>query len=59
MVLKVDRRVLSNVMLKEFIALFSRYGVCLSPLSVLADSKKFSWVNDPRFYWYKSMFEDS
>ncbi|WP_409279589.1 hypothetical protein [Pseudomonas defluvii] len=59
LVVKIDRRVLSNAMTKELIALLSRYGICLAPLSVLADSKKFSWIKDPGFYWYKSMFEDS
>jgi hypothetical protein len=46
------------VMLRELIALLCRYGVDLSPLSVLATSKRFKWIQEPHYYWHRQMFEE-
>ncbi|WP_155624483.1 hypothetical protein [Burkholderia diffusa] len=59
LIVKIDRRVLDASMLREFIALLSRYNTDISALSVLASSKKFAWLKDPRCYWYKDMFKEN
>ncbi|CAG9245598.1 conserved hypothetical protein [Burkholderia diffusa] len=59
LIVKIDRRVLDASMLREFIALLSRYDIDLSALSILADSKKFAWLKDPQCYWHKRMFKEN
>lgn len=41
---------------RDLIALLWRYGVSLVALSGLADKERFKWLDDERYYWYKSMF---
>jgi hypothetical protein len=57
LIIQVDIRSLNKEALRELIALLWRYGISLSPLRVLAENKKFVWLNDVGFYWYKSMFD--
>lgn len=47
---------LNEATLRDFLALFDRYGVDMKQLAVF-DSDKFSpWFRDKNSYWYKSVF---
>lgn len=49
---------LSRDALRDLIALLWRYGISLEALSFLVKKDKFMWINDERYYWYKSMFPE-
>ena len=53
---KLDIRRLSRESLRDLIALLYRYRIPLRPLGVLADRRRFAWLNDPLKYWHRSMF---
>ncbi|BBE51950.1 hypothetical protein OYT1_ch2437 [Ferriphaselus amnicola] len=58
LIIKIEMKALNKEMLRELIALLWRYGISLAPLKVFAsNNKKFTWLDDERCYWYKSMFE--
>ena len=57
LILRINVRSLNKETLIEFIALLRRYGISLAPLSVLAANKRFGWLKDERFNWYKNMFD--
>lgn len=57
LIIGIEMRLLTKDALKELIALLWRYGIPLSPLYLLAERKKFAWLNDERGYWYKSLFD--
>lgn len=42
--------------LRELIALFTRYGVEMSQLSVFRTAKNASWFARPTSYWFKKVF---
>ena len=45
--------------LREFIALFTRYGVDLSQLGRFLAPENEAWFMDPQKYWHKKVFPDS
>lgn len=47
---------LNHAALRDLIALFWRYQIPLSPLSKIANIRRFEWLNNDKWYWYKSMF---
>lgn len=51
----VQRR-LNHDALRDLIALFRRYQIPLSPLSILADKTRFEWLKEQTASWYESMF---
>jgi hypothetical protein len=41
----------------EFVALFWRYQIDLTPLKLLAEkNKKFAWLSEAQFYWHARMY---
>jgi hypothetical protein len=56
LILQINVRSLNKVSLIELIAILRRYGISLAPLSVLALNKRFAWLKDERFNWYRNMF---
>jgi len=50
LILEINEQVLDNAMLRELIALLTRYNIDLTPLSVLANNKDFEWISEPRYY---------
>lgn len=47
---------LSKRALKEFIALYRRYGGRLGDLAVFETASNRQWFRDPRAYWYRGVF---
>ncbi|NHZ77688.1 hypothetical protein F2P44_00005 [Massilia sp. CCM 8695] len=41
----------------DLIALCRRYQIPMAPLSQIAKKERFAWLNDEKWYWYKSMFQ--
>ncbi|MFZ6755510.1 hypothetical protein ACO0KY_19320 [Undibacterium sp. Dicai25W] len=56
LIFELNLRLLGKESLWELLALLYRYGISLAPFKVLASSKKFSWLDDKKSYWYKNMF---
>ncbi|WP_162898973.1 hypothetical protein [Ralstonia solanacearum] len=55
----LDMRSLGQESLRDLIALLWRYQISLEPLALLAQRKKFIWLQDKRSYWHKSMFGEN
>ena len=58
LLLDVELTALGKDAMRELLALLWRYGIPLTPLRVLAEKKKFSWLNDTQAYWYTAMFPE-
>lgn len=58
LIITLNVRRLNNESVRDLIALLWRYGVQLKPLAEIAATRRFSWLNDPEWYWSQSMFEE-
>lgn len=52
------RKQISDVDLRELIALFHRYKVDMRPLAVFETSKNAAWFRDSRAFWHDEVFDD-
>ncbi|MDM5182149.1 hypothetical protein PO883_33815 [Massilia sp. DJPM01] len=60
LIVNLDLRFLNNDGARELIALLWRYEIPLSSFRILAEKyKKFSWLDDVKWYWHKSMFGEA
>lgn len=57
LLLSVNIAALSKEQMRELLALLWRYDLPLTPLRVLAEKKKFDWLNDSQGYWREAMFK--
>lgn len=57
LLLDIEIAALNKEAMRELLALLWRYGLPLTPLRVLAEKKKFSWLNDSQGYWHGAMFD--
>lgn len=55
LILSIDPRVLSKERLQDIFSLLWRYQIPLAPFHVLTEKKRFSWLDDKKAYWYKSL----
>ncbi len=58
-VIRIDSDVLSEVDLRDLLAIFYRYGLPMSSLSHFETDENRSWFRDPRKYWYERVFGDA
>src|SRR5450830_749147 len=57
LIISIEMKKLNKEELKDLIALLFRYQIPLAPFYLLADRKRFSWLNDPTKYWFDSLFD--
>lgn len=55
-VLEVDERRVSEMALRELLALFDRYKISMRQLKQLETPKNRKWFKDRKNYWYKRVF---
>ena len=56
LLLDIQVATLNKEGMRELLALLWRYGIPLTPLRMLAEKKKFDWLNDSQGYWHSAMF---
>jgi hypothetical protein len=57
LIIRLDMRKLGSDDLRELIALLYRYRIPLAPLHLLAERPRFSWLNNSKGYWHKSLLD--
>jgi hypothetical protein len=55
----VDRNKVSDICLRELIALFFRYGVDMKQLSRFSSDANRAWFEHPKAYWHDRVFGDA
>ena len=56
LIVSLDNQMVSDVSLREFIALFHRYNLPMSLLSVFESPNNSAWLRSSAAYWYAPMF---
>jgi len=56
--LQISIEKVNEVSLRELLALFSRYQLSAKPLASLCTNENKFWFNNPKSFWYKSVFAD-
>ncbi len=58
-IIKIKTKRISDISIRELLALFQRYSILMGQLAQFRDARNESWFASPVAYWYKSVFGDT
>ena len=54
----IKSKIVSDICLRELIALFHRYKISMSQLLIFLSDKNKIWLMNDKAFWYKKIFKD-